>query len=480
MRIVKALALLALVTAPAIAAAQQPATPPAPPTSGATVIGVVFDSIRMRPLAGAIVRLDSSALAATADEDGRYRLEGIPAGQHYLRVQHPFLDTLTVALRSPLEPYTDGGTRVAELSVPSEDSFLQMACSQAWRNRGPAALVGRVREADTGVPAAGARVSLVWYEVEVTSAVRRVPRVREATVAPDGSYRLCGLPAELDGKVQVIRGALTSGEITVSFGANLLYLRSMGLATAAAIAAAPAPGDSSRPAATPASAPLGSARLVGKVVDNTGRPLANARIQLEGTTRATSSRSSGDFALDSLPSGTQSVSVRLLGYGPIEQAVDLTSATPTTVTLKLAEFVPVLEQVRVTAQREKGLEDVGFTRRKRGSAGFFLEEKDINKNSLFFSDVMRVAPGIRVQPTGSGRQYLVNARDPYGCVMVWVDGTMWQQMEAGDIDDFVKPHELAAIEVFSPTNTPSEYTVKGGSCMTILAWTYRRLDKRKR
>src|SRR5687768_16237452 len=109
MRIVKGLALV-LALGPGIATAQQipPATPPATGT-GATAVGVVYDSIRMRPLAGAIVRVDSSALTATADENGRYRIEGIPVGQHYLRVEHPFLDTLTVALRSPVEAYAAGG-----------------------------------------------------------------------------------------------------------------------------------------------------------------------------------------------------------------------------------------------------------------------------------------------------------------------------------------------------------------------------------
>lgn len=475
MRPVKGLALiLAAALAPALAAAQQipPATPPAPGT-GATAVGIVYDSIRMRPLVGAIVRVDTSALFTTADENGRYRLEGIPPGQHFLRVEHPFLDTLTIGLRSPVEPYAAGATRIAELAVPSEDAMLQRLCSAAWRNRGPAALMGRVREADSGIPAEGAKVSLVWYEVEVSTSVRRAPRVREATVGPDGAYRLCGLPAELDGKVQVIRGTLTSGEINVTFGANLLYLRSMGLATV--VTQAPA-GDSSRPV----SVALGSATLRGVVQNNVGRPLANARVMLEGTTRAATTRANGEFILDSLPAGTQNVSVRLLGYAPVEQAVDLISAQPTNVTLKMAEFVPVLEQVRVTAQRERGLEQVGFNRRKRSSNGHFFEEKDLNKNAIFFSDVMRIAPGIRVAPAGNGRSMLVNSRDPNGCVNVWVDGTMWQQMEPGDVDDFVKPHELAAIEVYSPSNVPAEYSVKGGGCQTIIVWTIRRLDRRGR
>ena len=448
-----------------IAFAQQPA--PAVPT--ATAIGVAFDSLRGRPLAGALIRVDSSDMVAVADQEGRFKIEGIAPGGHTLRVEHPILDTIGVSLRSPTYAFMAGGTVGVELVIPGQLTFTQFVCTAAWRNRGPAVLMGRVRDADSGVPAAGAKVSLVWYEVEVTNAVRRAPRVRETQVAPDGTYRLCGLPAELDGKVQVIRGNQTSGEIPIVFGSDLVYLRSMGLASQVAVA-----GDSTR------ASMLGTARLTGRVTNNRGAPLANARVQLEGTTRVATTRVGGDFTLDSLPSGTQSVSVRLLGYAPVEQAVDLTSNEATNVAIKLAEFVPVLEAVRVTAARERGLESVGYTRRKRVGQGHFLGDEQINENSQYFSDVLRQVPGIRVVPTGMNRQVITSSRNPNGCTLVWVDGTMWQSLEAGDIDDFVKPHELAAVEIYSPSTTPAEFQSRGGSCTTIVAWTYRKLDRERK
>ena len=49
----------------------------------------------------------------------------------------------------------------------------------------------------------------------------------------------------------------------------------------------------------------------------------------------------------------------------------------------------------------------------------------------------------------------------------------------GDIDDFVKPHEVGAIEVYSATSTPAEYQSRGGNCATIVAWTHRKLDRRR-
>jgi hypothetical protein len=53
-------------------------------------------------------------------------------------------------------------------------------------------------------------------------------------------------------------------------------------------------------------------------------------------------------------------------------------------------------------------------------------------------------------------------------------------MEPGDVDDFIKPHEVGAIEVYSSTTAPAEYQPAGrSSCTTIVAWTFRKLDRKR-
>ena len=436
----------------------------------------------MRPLRGARVRVDTTSIVAITDSGGRFHLEGIPPGPHSLRVEHPVVDTIGVVLGTPPEPFVAGETKAEELATPAPETLIQLLCTPAWRARGPAALMGRVYEADTDLPAAGAKVSLVWYELEVSGGVRRAPRVREAIVGAGGIYRICGLPAQLEGHAQVLRGAMTSGDIPITFGADMLALRSMSIAAPGAVAAAPAStsADSSAPKAPASVAALGRARLTGRVVTKAGRPLPGARVQLEGTTRAATTRATGEFSLDSLPSGTQTVSVRLLGYAPIEQAVDLSAREPQNVTVMLDNFVPMLETVRVNAQRERALDDIGYARRKRSGQGWYVDGDKINHNAQNFSDVLRGAPGIRVTQT-MNRQVIQSSRDPQGgCVNIWIDGTQWQQMEPGDVDDFVKPHELGAIEVYSPTTSPAEYQPAGRtSCSTIVAWTSRRLERKR-
>jgi hypothetical protein len=139
----------------------------------------------------------------------------------------------------------------------------------------------------------------------------------------------------------------------------------------------------------------------------------------------------------------------------------------------------VLNTVRVTAQRERALDDVGFAQRKRTGQGYYIDDKQINHNSMNFSDVMRIAPGVRVVPY-NGKSVITSQRDPNGCVNFYVDGVQWTTMEPGDIDDFVRPYELAAVEVYNASTTPSQFQVTGQTgCLTVVAWTYRRLDKKR-
>jgi hypothetical protein len=106
--------------------------------------------------------------------------------------------------------------------------------------------------------------------------------------------------------------------------------------------------------------------------------------------------------------------------------------------------------------------------------GRFYDGKQINHESMSFSDVMRMDPGLRVQPTGDGRTYVITdtRSASNGCVNFYVDGTLWQPMTPGDIDSYVQPAELVAVEVYHGSETPPQYSPPGQSgCATIVAWT---------
>jgi hypothetical protein len=229
----------------------------------------------------------------------------------------------------------------------------------------------------------------------------------------------------------------------------------------------------------------GTAKLAGRVTDKQGRPLENARVMLQGGATMAVSKANGEFTLDSLPSGTQAIVVRRLGYGITEQAVELSANSLAHTDVKMLDYVPTLAPVVVEAAENTGLAKIGYLDRKRTGMGFFMDGKMINKDAIVFSDVMRVAPGLKVQPLGDGRTYVISdSRSTSGCVNFFLDGTPWTSMSPGDIDDVARPNEIVAVEVYHGSGTPPQFTTPGqGSCATIAIWTVARVrndDKPKK
>src|SRR4029077_7254177 len=153
--------------------------------------------------------------------------------------------------------------------------------------------------------------------------------------------------------------------------------------------------------------------------------VANARVGLMGISAATLTRANGDFVLDSLPSGTQAIVVRQLGYKPTEMTVELSARTPARVTVKLGVYVPELSPVEVISARDEGLQRVGFLDRKRSAAGgYFMDPNQLEKRrATMFTDLLRTIPGIRVSSSGNGQATVSSTRSATGggCVTFWVD-----------------------------------------------------------
>jgi hypothetical protein len=284
-------------------------------------------------------------------------------------------------------------------------------------------------------------VSLVWYDPDppavsgVPVKIKKAPRVREATVGEDGTYRLCGLPEKYEGKLQAQRkDGGTTAEVSITQEDGLLALRSMSVAPLAVAAGS----DSAGKAAT---------------VAKGARESARARRQQPGCRRGERSRDAerhGRLGADArerrvrarlAPRGTQALTVRHLGYAPTEVTVELSSRTPARVNVTMGPYVPVLETREVVSRQEQGLERVGWTTRKKGaSTGYFMGPEQIEaRRATQFTDLLTTTPGIRVSGT-MGRMSISATRTAgrAGCVNVYVDGSRWQQLEAGDLDSFVR------------------------------------------
>jgi hypothetical protein len=456
---------------------------PAPPSISTTgyLQGVAVDSIHGEPLVGALIQIEGTSRVAPTDSIGRFLIDSIPPGSYRLLVEHPMLDTLGVNLVTPPMTFAANEITRTTIAVPSGPVLVGLFCPAARRALGPSALVGRVREPDSDVAAEGARVSFVWYDPDppglpANLRMKKAPRVREAVVAADGTYRLCGLPELYEGKLQAQRkdGGATA-EVTVSQSDGVLAMRSMSVAPLPVVAGA----DSG---ARSAPVQRGSAKVLGRVLNASGAPVSGARVGLMGASAATLTRANGDFVLDSLPAGTQALVVRQIGYKPTEVAVELSSRAPSRVTVRLGVFVPELSPVEVVSRRDEGLRKVGFLDRKRSAAGgtFMDEETVAKRNAMRFTDLLRTVPGIRVNSQGNDAT-VTSTRNAQGsgCVTIFVDGAAWQSLQAGDLDSFVQPNEVAAIEVYSGISMPPQFNTVGQNCSAVVVWTKTRVNSRR-
>lgn len=459
-----AMALLASVAAVTTTAAQAPGF--------AKIQGFVIDSVHNGPLVKAVVIVEGVSRQTMTDKDGRFEIDSIPPGDHRVMVLSAVLDTLGFSMRTPPHTFTAGKADELDLSIPSPQRIANVICSAAQRNLGPAAMVGFVRDPDTKEPAIGSKVQLVFYVADLIG--RKQLRTREATVDSSGLYKICGLPGDMSGKVQIFRNGVSSGEVPAEVTNGFLGLRGFSIVSQHQTMVA-MKGDSGKTKMVA----RGSARVTGRVMDKKGQPLRDARVMLQGGGDVVLTKANGDFVLDSLPSGTQALEVRKLGYSVAEVPVELSVNEPFRANVTMSDAVPLLATMRVEATKDKALSDVGYLERKQSGMGYFMDGNAINKNAISFADVMRVAPGLKVVPLGDGRTYVItDSRNPggSGCVNFYVDGTRWTEISPGDVSTFVRPDELVAVEVYHGSETPPQYSTPGNSsCATVVAWTVARI-----
>ena len=191
--------LLMLVVALAATAGAQ--TPDTTGRAGATVSGVVYDSVALRPLAGATVQLVDAGNPAggvrteITDALGSFAFSDVPNGGYLLGFLHPVLDSL--GIESPLREVVVAGRRSvsADVAIPSPERLLAAICGEQSVRDSGAVIFGVVRDAHSHLPLAGVGVTGAWQEFSMTRGgfSQRVQRV-EATTTETGWFSLCDVP----------------------------------------------------------------------------------------------------------------------------------------------------------------------------------------------------------------------------------------------------------------------------------------------
>lgn len=485
------MALQAQSSKPKSAAPTPPAAAPAPAPAGNPVSGaivVVGDSIHGGPLVGAVVEIIGANRKGTTDSSGRIRIDSVPPGSYKLSMSHPLLDSLGVAIATNEVQFPAGRYALIALATPSPTTITNTFCPAEKQRTGPGVVLGQVRDADTDEPSTGAKVSMSWSSILAGKDIglKQIIRNRESIVDASGNYRICGVPVGTKAVVRATFKGLATADIPVNFSDGTIQLVSLHTAkpdtappppvidttpTVASTSKTPAPA---APKAAVVGLRTGHASLSGRVVNAADRPLAGANVEVFGAASKTQTDSSGNFLLRNLPSGTQTLVVRKLLFAAVTQPVDLSTKAVASAKVIMQTAPPVLPTVAIKATgAAKGLQDVGYDRRKKMGLGKFMDRQQIEeKIPTYMTDIFTTTPGIRVDYS-SGQPVLTGTRGTSGngCVNYVVDGSPYSEASPGDINDFMHPNEVEAVEVYSDVDTPAEYAKPGTSCTTILIWT---------
>jgi hypothetical protein len=463
--------------------------PSAPAAPLAKVSGTVYDSVHRAPLREAAVHMEGTTRIGFTDREGHFGIDSVPPGTHRVRVDHVLLDSLGLQMVTNPFELAANDERIIDLAIPSSETLVAISCPPAQRALGPSAIIGRLLDADTDAPVDSGKVSYAWSEISIAAGLRRVPKIRNSTTGQDGVFRICGLPSEVEGTLQANRRGITTSEVTIRFEGQPLVVQGLRIGNATTVVRTQ--GDSALKAARDAAAgprysaisvQRGQAVLNGRVVGANGQPIANARVDVEGTQGHALTKENGEFTLAELPSGTQTVVARQLGYAPVEANVELSTRAPQTVTITMSKPAQVLAPVVVKAEQEEGLTKIGFTQRKRSGQGYFVTGDEVMKRAPnVLTDVFRTIPGLRVSPGGSyGNEYVVeDARSTGlgGCVKYVVDGAPWEAIYPGDLDRLIPPWEIGAVEVYHASSVPVQFTQAGSSsCAVIVIWSKSRVQ----
>lgn len=216
----------------------------------------------------------------------------------------------------------------------------------------------------------------------------------------------------------------------------------------------------------------GPGRILGRVLeDETGRPMEDATITLDGSARRQVSDEHGRFAFEEVAPGRHAIGVEHLGYEPREDSLLVFSGRTFDVELRVPVDPLELGGLTVTAEaRIRRLEVGGYYRRREQGLGRQWTHRAIEERQpMYVTDLLTTIPGVTVDrgtipPTVRSRR-TVSFGSATGCeVPVFLDGLRVPGFDLDDLD----PYSIEAMEFYhGSAETPIEYSM---GCGLLLVW----------
>ena len=218
--------------------------------------------------------------------------------------------------------------------------------------------------------------------------------------------------------------------------------------------------------------------VYGVVTTAYGGAIPGAEVLIGNSTLRAITSDSGTFMLQSTPTGRLRVSVRRLGFRPLEKTVDLGATDAKELNFELEVIAEKLDSILISG-RGANPRMTEFWNRRATGVGAFVTRDDIDRRRPYRpSDLLRTISGVRVGVDDlNGQPQIAMGRSPGAQVLgaacdvsYYLDGN---SVAPGTFHlDDVSPSSIEAIEVYrGPSETPSRFRQRGTACGLIVIWT---------
>ena len=219
-----------------------------------------------------------------------------------------------------------------------------------------------------------------------------------------------------------------------------------------------------------AARPDTTAALGGQVLSAlTGDPLIGANVFLRVSRLGAVTDSAGEFRIDNVPVGTDTVAVWYSAYEPKFTAIDFLPERTTSAIFLISERVFEVAELKVEV-RASNIRRERLERRKRVSGGVYISREDIEEfQPRLMSDMLRNIPRVEVTPYRFGVPEIYIGTGAMACIpKYYVDGVL---MPNFNIDVEIGPDDVEDMEIYrGVAEMPIEFKSQGNRCGAIVIW----------
>ena len=462
--------------------------PTTPIGAQASALGVLDGTIRekivtrsVRAVTVSLVQLGADAgvtRTARPDGQGRYRVDSLPSGRYLMQIGTPTLDSLDLAMPAREVKIAGERTARADAVLPFGAELRDLVCHSGRLGEGSVAVAGRVLDADTEKPLAGAEVVAAWTDVVSGGFSTKVATKKRSVVArtgAQGGYRLCGIPGGTSLALRLQHDGRTGPAVRLTISQDEgVVVRDLSISTRSAPSIAlgdsigrlgdPVTGDSSRGELKL----TGTAGVTGVVRGVGAMPLAGATVRVRDARSSAVTDSTGRFALGELPSGTQILQARHDGYPLSEVVVELRPDRA------IVQNVLMVREVRGDSTQSPSVaalyKEFESHRRAYGFGQFLGVEEIAQKEKAVSETVDLFADMIGFTALGHGADARLISNEALSSnrscrsANVVVDG-----VDGIGINDIV-PSQVGAIEAYSNSQFVPERFAGRGECGLVVIW----------